>query len=511
MQKLRLTLLFVLFALIVQAQNNSFEGQLLDNNDHPNLEEKFKSYQIYQIDATSLSRYIQSESTSARITLDLGEEHDWDLLLGPSNIRSSSYELRVQTENGVEVAAPGPNKAFNGYVQGAGGGMTALTVDENFIYGFIQKNDEVYYIEPLHYLVDSDAENTFVVYAESAVIKTDKHKCGADELAENKAHAFHRKIQLDAEHDNDTRGALLTCYDVDIALASDFSMVTKYGSVAGAENHNLGVLNNVSTNYDDEFNHMLTFVVVTHFISSCATCDPWSTSTAAGTFLNSFRSWGNGGGFGAGVVYDVASCWTNRNFNGGTVGVAWLNAICTSFRYNVLQDFSSTAWALRVLQSHELGHNFNASHDASGSNFIMAPAVNNSNTWSAASVASINAHVQSRINNGCLTACSSGVPPVADFTSNVQSGCAPLSVSFTDNSTGATGWFWTFEGGTPGTSTAQNPTVDYFTEGTFDVTLEVSNAFGNDIVSQSDFIVVDDSRWFLQYFYQCKYILLGLW
>jgi PKD repeat protein len=490
MQKLRLTLLFVLFALIVQAQDNSFKGQLLENQDHPTLQKKFKSYQIYTIDAPSLFRYIQSEPESARLTLDLGEEHDWDLLLAPSNILGPDYQLRIQTANGVEVADRNPNKAFNGYVQGAGGGTTALTVDENFIYGFIQKNNEVYYIEPLSYLIGDEIENAYVVYAESAVIKDSKHKCGADELAENKARALQRKNQIVAENENDTRSSIIACYDIDIALASDFSMVTKYGSVAGAENHNIGVLNNVNTNYDDEFNHSLTMVIVAHFISDCNSCDPWTASTDPGVLLNSFRSWGNGGGFGA--TYDVASHWSNRNFDGSTVGLAWVGVICSSFRYNVLQDFSSTAWRLRVLQSHELGHNFDANHDGSGSNFIMAPSINNSNTWSAASIASINAHVQNRINSGCVTPCASGVPPVADFTSNIQNGCAELTVDFIDNSTDATGWSWTFEGGVPGTSTDQNPTVNYPNQGTFDVTLEVSNAFGNNSITQTDYIFVDD-------------------
>jgi len=49
---------------------------------------------------------------------------------------------------------------------------------------------------------------------------------------------------------------------------------------------------------------------------------------------------------------------------------------------------------------------------------------------------------------------------------------------FTDLSDGATSWNWTFEGGTPATSTEQNPTVEYATAGTYGVTLTVSDASG---------------------------------
>ena len=53
---------------------------------------------------------------------------------------------------------------------------------------------------------------------------------------------------------------------------------------------------------------------------------------------------------------------------------------------------------IRVLQSHELGHNFNALHDPPGGT-IMAPSVNGSNVWSSASKARINGHISS---SGCL-------------------------------------------------------------------------------------------------------------
>ena len=54
------------------------------------------------------------------------------------------------------------------------------------------------------------------------------------------------------------------------------------------------------------------------------------------------------------------------------------------------------------------------------------------------------------------------------------------TVHFTDNSWGAqiVSWNWEFEGGTPATSTDQNPTVTYSQAGTYDVRLTVTNADG---------------------------------
>jgi PKD repeat protein len=79
--------------------------------------------------------------------------------------------------------------------------------------------------------------------------------------------------------------------------------------------------------------------------------------------------------------------------------------------------------------------------------------------------------------------------PVASFTSNLATGEYPLTVQFTDTSTNTpTSWFWTFSNGT--TSTVQNPSVTFETEGTYDVTLTVTNANGTDTQTISSFILV---------------------
>jgi PKD repeat protein len=73
-----------------------------------------------------------------------------------------------------------------------------------------------------------------------------------------------------------------------------------------------------------------------------------------------------------------------------------------------------------------------------------------------------------------------GSAPIAAITANLTSGCAGMTIQFTDASVGnPTSWNWTFEGGTPGTSTEQNPSVTYNTPGTYSVTLDAGNIFGN--------------------------------
>ena len=67
-------------------------------------------------------------------------------------------------------------------------------------------------------------------------------------------------------------------------------------------------------------------------------------------------------------------------------------------------------------------------------------------------------------------------------------------VTFTSTSnTNVTAWEWTFEGGTPSSSTAQNPVVTYNNVGSFKVSLRVSSENSMDILEQTDFIEVSST------------------
>ncbi|OFX79335.1 MAG: hypothetical protein A2X12_03560 [Bacteroidetes bacterium GWE2_29_8] len=66
--------------------------------------------------------------------------------------------------------------------------------------------------------------------------------------------------------------------------------------------------------------------------------------------------------------------------------------------------------------------------------------------------------------------------PVAGFETADTNICQGETVSFIDTSLNSpTKWFWNFEGGTPDTSTAQNPIITYNSPGTYTVTLTVYN------------------------------------
>jgi hypothetical protein len=89
--------------------------------------------------------------------------------------------------------------------------------------------------------------------------------------------------------------------------------------------------------------------------------------------------------------------------------------------------------------------------------------------------------------------CTPGAATNANFTANVTTGIAPLSVNFNDLSTNSpTSWNWSFYGGaTPSTSNLQNPTgITWNSPGLKNVKLVASNAWGSDTEIKTNYINV---------------------
>ncbi|MCG3164529.1 MAG: hypothetical protein POELPBGB_00283 [Bacteroidia bacterium] len=82
--------------------------------------------------------------------------------------------------------------------------------------------------------------------------------------------------------------------------------------------------------------------------------------------------------------------------------------------------------------------------------------------------------------------------PLASFAAANTSGCGPLTVSFTESSTDAVAWYWNFGDGS--TTTEQNPTHIYTVQGTYDVSLTVTDLNGcSDTLINLDMVVVTGS------------------
>ena len=95
------------------------------------------------------------------------------------------------------------------------------------------------------------------------------------------------------------------------------------------------------------------------------------------------------------------------------------------------------------------------------------------------------------LDNINITGTQASLPPTPNFTANTTNICEGGTVDFTDVSTaGISSWSWNFPGGTPSTSTAQNPSVTYPTSGSYAVELTVTNNFGTNTIITNNAVTV---------------------
>lgn len=83
--------------------------------------------------------------------------------------------------------------------------------------------------------------------------------------------------------------------------------------------------------------------------------------------------------------------------------------------------------------------------------------------------------------------------PVASLNSNVNSVCANSCINYSATTQSGTTYQWIFQGGSPATSNLPNPSVCYFNDGSFDVTLIATNALGSDTLVQPNYASVNPS------------------
>lgn len=155
---------------------------------------------------------------------------------------------------------------------------------------------------------------------------------------------------------------------------------------------------------------------------------------------------------------------------------------------------------------HELGHSHQLGHTITPvtvMNYAVGPNTDRRTLTPVSETAGGN-DIMSRsvITNSCgptamqaLTAGTCAInAPIADFSGTPLTGCNSLTVTFTDASLNTpTTWNWSFPGGIPAAFVGQNPpAITYGTPGSYTVTLTVSNAFGSDVETKTNYVVVSN-------------------
>ena len=395
-----LSVFVLVYNIEINAQNGLFSPDLLDNRDFKSLHSVLNDYEIFQFDADVLDAYLSSESRSNTISLQIGNGVNWEFTLEPVELITPRTKVYTLTPEGRKLIPNKINvKAYQGVFTNGKEGSIRLTLHGDFMYGMIVTDNEEIFIEPLKYYDKNATLGQFVIYSSEEVTEEhNKHECFRtnDEQGINE-----REIS-----DNRFVG---NCYKAKLAILADYSMYIDpaHAGLDAVIDHVVAVMNNVETHYvingSNNFDDGINFEISEIVVSTCATCDPLSAQANPNLLLSEFSLWVDGGGFYN--QFNAAHFWSNRDFIGSAVGMAYqaTDLYCGSLARAVLEDWTSTASLLKTMVAHEVGHNFNGVHDGS-TGFILSPVVSNTSTWSSTSKTTIGNQITSQ-GSSCLDAC----------------------------------------------------------------------------------------------------------
>ncbi|HEY1201368.1 MAG TPA: PKD domain-containing protein, partial [Niastella sp.] len=484
--------LAVLLSPVLLNAQERITAQPVSPQSVPALKNIFKKYAFFELNKQALDQYVKKAAAQGEINLelDLPGYMSFPINMHQHDIMSTDYKLAVGSPQGRQEFSKPTCMTYAGVLTGQGNSDVRLTITNDLIYGILSGNNKSYFIEPVRYLSNQAKENLYVVYETTDVIPDNNNSCGISEV-------MTRVNTLDVSNARVEGFATGTCKQIELAIASDDSMFFRYRTVADVQTHNISVANIMAYFYGNTQlgSYYVEFTIKGQYVSTAAASNalsPVTTTQSADVLLANFRTWGNAGNFG--FTYDIGVYWTTKNIyatssgvdNYGVIGLATISGACGLGKYQILEDFSSNGLALALMAAHETGHNLSAQHDASGALYIMAPAINTSNTaFSATSITSMTSFVT---NASCFSACTNTVP-TAQYTASAPAICAGSNVAFTNYSSGqVTGISWAFQDGTPATSTAEAPTVTFSTPGLKTVTLTATNANGNNSITKSIFV-----------------------
>lgn len=348
---------------------------------------------LYSIPKEALKSLGSTRDESVRFQFD--NDLDLTVNLYTSEILAEHYVTHISMTDSeiIEAKFTEDILSFKGNIKTNPASRVVLTLSVNGLEGYISNGEKEYYIESSGESPDGKLQYLSMYTPDDIQNKT--INCLFTESD--------KLIRATANYEASTDRE---CKEIELAIAADYIYFQNYNyDVSAVIARTLTVMNLVEDDYASVFQDSISFKIVEHFISTCADCDRWGENQDAIVKLERFRYWAEDGGFSQ--QFDLGQLWTGGDLQqdqiSNTIGYAFKAGICTDKRYHILEDYSESLWKLRLLATHEIGHNLDCSHDPAGSNTIMSPTASNTNSWSEASISSINTFVA---DIDCLENCS---------------------------------------------------------------------------------------------------------
>jgi Metallo-peptidase family M12B Reprolysin-like len=400
MKKNLLLLAFLSLAITgAFAQQYRLTGVQVPNFRNDALEKTFERYTVFSIEVEPLLQLAAARPSSLDLRLEFGEIASARFQLKPSQVLAEGYQTFVSGESGMQALRERP-AVYPFRTATEAGASAALTVASAFLYGSFEANGHDYFVEPLWYFDALQPHDLVVVYDASDVKERHESICGTEEVEQQEREL----VAQEGSAPNENCGPPQF---LDLAIANDYQMVTKFGSVANVITHNIATMNAVQANWDDEFVLPVTIQILTQFVPSSPAGDPFTTSNSRDVIFASLIDWALAGGFGT-MDFDLAHWRSPRTIynpnNQQIYGAAYQNGLCGfNTRFGIFSEVNALpACGLRTVTSHEMGHSFGCPHTTG---IMASPYGGCTNLWDATDIGIINARIPNSLCLGLSPSC----------------------------------------------------------------------------------------------------------
>jgi metallopeptidase family M12-like protein/uncharacterized protein DUF11 len=337
---------------------------------------------------------------------------------GAQQLRFDAFGRRFEISLGLNtrLMANKPEQSslqlYRGSIDGSAGSWVRLARNGEVLHGMMWDGTQLYAIEPSAEVADSlasppaDASQTLVFRLADATLDPGAAACGSDSTPLRANEAF-AKLTTELKSTTQAMQATGAARRLDVSALGDARFLQRYGNEKDASDAILTRLNNVDGIYSSQ---LAIEIHVGSLSVPDANHDQLTAATDPKSLLRELANLRKRTG--ALNSQGVTHLFTDRDLDGSTIGIAYLDSLCDKQNAVGLTE-TRNVWLDSLVAAHELGHNFGADHDGDpqgacpntpSSGFLMAPVVSGTDDFSQCSLNRMRAGAQH-------ASCISKLPP----------------------------------------------------------------------------------------------------